>query len=85
MHSSQLWLVTMTGARDLIGNTTVSVLKKLINHVAETANNKSRKYSWRAWLVPNAKNRPGTISFNPRDTSMWEVQSLLSLFSKMRK
>lgn len=35
----------MTGAGDLMVNTTVPVLKKLINYVEETANNNSRKYS----------------------------------------
>lgn len=35
----------MIGAGDLMVNTTIPVLKKLINHRKETANNNSRKYS----------------------------------------
>lgn len=48
IHFNAILLVMMTGAGDLMVNTTVPVLKKLINYVEETANNNSRKYSMSA-------------------------------------
>ena len=45
IHFKEILLVMMMGAGDLTVNTTVPVLKKLINYVNETANNNSRKYS----------------------------------------
>ena len=46
--NSALQSVAVIGAGDLMVNTTVPILKKLINHMEETVNNSSRKNSYAA-------------------------------------